>query len=80
MTIAAMLHLVIIFGGPNWYRFFGAGEPMTRMTEQGLAYPTIVTLGIAAILAIWGIYAFSAASLLPGPPLLRPALVAISAV
>jgi hypothetical protein len=24
--IAALLHVARIFGGPSWYRFFGAGD------------------------------------------------------
>ena len=51
------LHIGCILGGPDWYRFFGAGEQMARMAERGEAYPTMVTLGIAAILAIWAAYA-----------------------
>ncbi len=47
------LHLVIIVGGPAWYRFFGAGERMARLAEQGRVLPTIVTRGIASILGVW---------------------------
>ena len=48
---AAILHLAVILGGPDWYRFFGAGEGMARMAEQGMVRPVLITLGIAAILA-----------------------------
>ena len=24
--VAALLHVACIFGGPSWYRFFGAGD------------------------------------------------------
>jgi hypothetical protein len=27
-AIAALLHAAVIAGGPDWYRFFGAGEEM----------------------------------------------------
>ena len=81
MSVAAsLLHFGCIFGGPDWYRFFGAGEQMARMAEQGHWYPTAITLVIAAILAGWAAYAFSAAGLFIGLPLTRTALVAISAV
>lgn len=79
-AVAALLHIAVIIGGPSWYRFFGAGEPMAQMAERGSSYPTIVTLGIAAILTIWAAYAFSGAGLLPRLPLLRSALIAISAI
>ena len=77
---AALLHLGVIIGGPDWYRFFGAGEQMARMAERGSATPTLITLGIAAILSIWAAYAFSATGLIRPLPLIRTALVAISAI
>ena len=77
---ASLLHIGCIIGGPDWYRFFGAGEAMATMAEQGLMMPTLLTLGIAAVLAIWAAYAFSGAGLLPRLPLLRTGLVTISAI
>ena len=77
---ASLLHIACIIGGPDWYRFFGAGEAMATMAEQGSMTPTLLTLGIAAILAIWAAYAFSGAGLLPRLPLLRTGLVVISAI
>jgi hypothetical protein len=32
---ASILHLACIAGGPEWYRFFGAGERMARMAARG---------------------------------------------
>lgn len=77
---ASLLHLAVIAGGPSWYRFFGAGEGMARMAERGAMMPTLITLGIAAVLAIWSAYAFAGAGLIPRLPLMRTALVLISAV
>ena len=53
---------------------------MARAAERGDAYPAIVTTGIALVLMVWGAFAFSGAGLLPRLPLLRTALVAITAV
>lgn len=77
---AALLHLGCIVGGPAWYRFFGAGDAMAAMTERGMMKPTLITLAIAAILAIWAVFAFSGTGLLPRLPLLRPALIVIAAI
>ena len=77
---AAMMHIAIIFGGADWYRFFGAGEGMARMAEQGSVRPTLMTLAIAAILAVWALYAFAGAGLVRRLPLMRTALVAITAI
>ncbi|MBU1539478.1 MAG: hypothetical protein KKC29_04990 [Alphaproteobacteria bacterium] len=77
---ASVLHLAVIVGGPDWYRFFGAGERMARLAEQGSWTPVVITVGIASVLAIWAAYAFSGGGLIPRLPLLRTALVLISAV
>ncbi len=78
--IAAMLHLAVIAGGPDWYRFFGAGEELAVMAEQGSIYPTLITLGITGVLATWGLYAWSGAGILFRLPFLRTCLVLITAV
>ncbi len=77
---AAALHVAVIFGGPGWYRFFGAGEAMARAAERGAWQPTVITIGIASVLAIWAAYAFSGAGFIARLPLLRTGLVVISAI
>lgn len=77
---AALLHVAVIFGGPGWYRFFGAGEAMARAAGRGAWQPTAITLGIASVLAIWAAYAFSGAGLIGRLPLLRTGLVVISTI
>ncbi len=79
-AIAALLHVGIIFGGPEWYRFFGAGEGMAQADARGSWRPTLVTAGIAGILFLWSAYAFSGAGLIRRLPLLRPALILIAAI
>jgi len=79
-ALAAILHVAVIAGGPSWYRFVGAGERMAQAAERGSATPTLVTLGIAAILMVWALYAFSGAGVIRRLPLLRTALILISGV
>ena len=79
-AVAALLHVAIIVGGPDWYRFFGAGERMAWLAARGSIYPTIITSCIAAILGVWALYAFSGAGLIRRLPLLRLALTLIAAV
>ena len=79
-AVAAALHLAIILGGPEWYRFFGAGERFAQAAASGAAWPGLITAGIAAVLALWAAYAFSGAGLLPRLPLLRLGLVVIAAI
>lgn len=78
--LAAVLHQAVIVGGPDWYRFFGAGEGMAGMAERGMIQPTLITLAIAAVLAIWAAYAFSGAGLIGKLPLLRTGLVVITLI
>ena len=81
MSVAAsVLHLAVIIGGPDWYRFFGAGEEMARAAERGSPVPTTMTIIIAGILAGWAVYAFGAAGVIRRWPLTRTALFAITAV
>lgn len=77
---AALLHIACIFGGPDWYRFFGAGEGMAQAAARGEWTPAILTLGISAILMTWAAYAFSGAGRIRRLPLLRTGLVAITAI
>jgi len=79
-AIAALLHICIVFGGPAWYRFFGAGERMAAGAAAGHWYPPIVTLLIAGMLAIWAAYALSGAGVLQPLPLQAFVLPAITAV
>lgn len=79
-AIAAGLHLACIYFGGPWYRAMGAGEEMARLAEAGSSRPTMATLFIAGILFIWSLYALSGAGVIGRLPLLRTALVAITAV
>jgi hypothetical protein len=78
--VAALLHVAIIFGGAQWYRFFGAGEEMAAMAESGSWYPAIITLCIALVLFVWALYAFSGAGMIRRLPMLKAGLVVISVV
>jgi len=77
---AAVVHLMVIAGGSDWYRFFGAGERMARLAEQGSPRPALITLAIAAMLGLWSAYAFAGAGLIRRLPLMRTALVIITAI
>ncbi|TWI12522.1 hypothetical protein [Aerolutibacter ruishenii] len=79
-VLAALLHFACIIGGPAWYRTLGAGEGIARMAAQGHWYPTAITVAISLVLIGWGLYAWSGAGLIGRLPLLRTALLAITAV
>ena len=77
---AALLHVAIIIAGSDWYRFFGAGEELATLAGQGSRIPTLITLGIATVLFVWGLYAFAGAHAFMRLPILRVGLTTISAI
>ena len=79
-VLASLLHIGINIGGADWYRFFGAGETLARLVEDDSILPTIVTTGIATVLFIWGLYAYSGAGLIRPLPFLNTVLVSVSAI
>ena len=79
-AVAALAHVgCIIFGG-DWYRFFGAGEQMARMSEEGHWYPSVITSGIVTVLVLWSLYGLSGAGLIRRLPFLRLALCIMSSI
>jgi hypothetical protein len=79
-SFVAGLHVFVIFRGGAAYRYFGAGERMAHLAEQGSPVPTLVTAGLALVFATWAAYAFSGAGMLPRAPYLRLGLVLIGSI
>ncbi|MEW8625972.1 MAG: hypothetical protein AB2551_09485 [Candidatus Thiodiazotropha sp.] len=78
--ITALLHLLIIIGGTEWYRFFGASDTIVQLSSQGSIYPGLITLAIALVFFSWALYAFSAAGVLRRLPWLKPILIVITLI
>lgn len=76
----AALHLAIVIGGGDWYRFFGAGEKMAAMADNGSWAPMAITAAIILVFLVFGMYAFSGAGLVRKLPLTKGVLVVISCV
>jgi hypothetical protein len=72
-VLIALLHVAIVLAGPRAYRFFGAGQ-LLPLLERGSWIPALVTLGLAAIFGLWGLYAFSGAGLVRKLPFLHLSL------
>ena len=77
---AALLHLACIVGGANWYRTLGAGPQIADMAARGHWYPTTMAIFIAAVLSVWGLYAWSGAGVIRRLPFLRLGLTTISGI
>jgi hypothetical protein len=61
---------------PEGYRFFGAGK-LSDMHDRGSKFPRLVTLGLTLLFAVWAVYGFSAANLLPALPFMRTMILII---
>lgn len=71
----AILHVVIVYIGPEAYIFFG-GEKLARASASS-ASPAVMTLVLALIHAIFGCYGLSGAGVIRRLPLLIVGLFAI---
>ena len=79
-AIASVVHIGCIFFGAPWYRFFGAGEQMAILSEQGSLQPTVITSFIATVLAAWSLYALSGSGFIGQMPVLRVGLCVITGI
>ena len=73
-----LLHLALALE-PQWYRYFGAGEPV-QLHEQGSPFTVLVALGLALMFAAWAVYAISGAGVIGQLPLWRAVLIAADVI
>ena len=76
----ALLHIAILFGGPDWYAFFGAPQGLVEMARTGNIRAPISCVVIAAFLSLLAAYAFSGAGVIRRLPFLRLVLSSIAGV
>ena len=76
----SVLHIAILFGGPDWYALFGAPRVLVEMARAGNLRAPVSCLIIASILAVLAAYAFSAAGVIRRLPLLRTGLALMAVV
>ena len=76
-TTGGLLHIAIIFGGPDWYQFFGAPPGLVQMARDGHPRAAISCVAIASVLFAFAAYAFSGAGVIRRLPLLRTGLFLI---
>jgi hypothetical protein len=75
----AGLHLGIVMAGAPAYAYFGAAQ-LVPLVERGSPLPALLTIGIALLVGLCGLYALAGAGRVRALPLLRPALAVITAV
>jgi hypothetical protein len=76
----ALLHLAMIPIGVEAYDFFTAPAGFIELARAGSPIPPLVTLGLAAIFTLFGLYALSAAGRAPRLPLPRIILIGICGI
>jgi hypothetical protein len=79
-VLVALLHVYVITQGPWAYRFFGAGERLAVLAEQGSWIPTVLTSFITLVFLVFAAYYLAGAGWLPQLPLLRIGLIGIAAL
>lgn len=72
----AALHLAVVFVGAPGYAYFGAPE-LGEQAARGSLVPALVTLGLAFVFGLFGVYALSGARRFRPLPFLAVVLVAI---
>jgi hypothetical protein len=78
--VVALLHVVVIAQGAPAYRYFGAGERLASLAEQGSWWPALITSGITGVFLVFAAYYLAAAGVLPKLPGLAWGLIGIAAV
>ena len=59
----ALLHVVIVFIGPAAYSFFG-GARLAQLAASGSSSPAVMTLSLALVHFVFGVYGLSGAGLI----------------
>lgn len=76
--MAAIWHLLCIWGGVNWFVFARAPQQIITSAAQGTLLAPIATLVVAGLMLACSIFAFSAAGVIRRVPLMKSALVSLS--
>jgi len=74
MFVGALFHVACLFGGADWLLFAGAPAEFAESYRAGAIASIIWTLGIALMLAVWGVYALSGVGRIRRLPMLKTAL------
>ena len=80
VALGAAVHVAALAGGPEWVAFVGAPRAVVESARDGTWLAPAGALGIAALLAIWALYAFSGARWLRPLPLLQPVLAVVAVI
>ena len=80
VLVGAGLHVVALIGGPSWIEFGGAPPSVVQSARQGTWLAPTGALGIAALLTVWALYAFSGAGRIRPLPMLKTVLGGVALI
>ena len=75
----ALAHVAIAAVGPRAYLYTGRAD-LAAQAQAGSRLPALLTLGLAFVFLVFGLYALSGAGLIRRLPLLRVGLLAIGSL
>jgi hypothetical protein len=76
--LAAVWHLLCIWGGPSWFAFARAPQQIVESARDGTLLAPIGTIIVAGLMFLCSAFAFSAVGLMRHIPLIKPALITIA--
>lgn len=79
-SLAAVWHLLCIWGGPSWFAFARAPQQIIESAQHGTLVAPIGTIIVAGLMFSCSVFAFSAVGLIRQIPLTKPALITIAAL
>jgi hypothetical protein len=76
--VAAIWHLLCMWGGPSWFAFARAPQQIIESAQNGTLLAPIGTIIVAGLMFSCSVFAFSAVGLIRQVPLTKPALITIA--
>lgn len=76
----AALHVVGLLWAETMFQITGIGKEMVELSAVHVSLPYVLTIVVAVVFFVFGIYALSAAGKWKPLPLLKPAIFAIAGI
>lgn len=78
--LVAVIHVLAIFGGVEYAKFFNAPPFLIQLLEEGSILVVFIAVGLFLFISIWGIYAFSGAGVVKKLPFLKTILFGVTSI
>lgn len=78
--LIAVLHIIGLLWADTMFRVTGIGREMEQLSAVHGSLPYVLTVGVAIVFFVFGLYALSAAGKWRALPLLKPAIFTIAGI